>query len=98
MDLVLSCPTQFITLEVDTLETEQHKLKKSFVHDLSLTHFNIAATFDLHQCLLAQKPVAPVHIQSHSQNFENIELRLALTPKRKQDELNKITLLCRVTP
>ena len=53
IDFMFAAPSQLVTVEVDTLESEEQKLKKSFVHNVTFNQFKIVATFDLHQCLLA---------------------------------------------
>ena len=95
---MFSAPSQLITVEVDTIESEEQKLKKSFVKDVTLNQFKIVATFDLQQCLKAAKPIAPVEIKSEPHNFQDIELRLAINEKRKEEELTKIKFTCRVVP
>ena len=48
---MFSAASQLITVEVDTIESEEQKLRKSFVKDVTLNQFKIVATFDLQQCL-----------------------------------------------
>lgn len=62
MQYTYGLPEQTVRVEIDTIESEEQRTKRSFVGQVQSVEIKSEASFSLHECLKQQKPIGPLSI------------------------------------